>query len=188
MPSASVQVPYLTADQMREEDRAMMQDYHIELIQIMENAGRNLAHVARLRFLNGDPRDKQVIVLAGTGGNGGGALVAARHLSNWGAHVDVYVTQPADQFAPVPAHQLDIPYRMQVPIAEAQSLPKATRADLIVDGVIGYSLRGAPHATAAELIRWANGQGVPVLALDAPSGVDTTRASFTIPRSERRRP
>ena len=39
-------VPYVTAKQMMEVDRAMMQDYRIELIQMMENAGRNLAHLA----------------------------------------------------------------------------------------------------------------------------------------------
>ncbi|NIM09211.1 MAG: NAD(P)H-hydrate epimerase, partial [Planctomycetales bacterium] len=55
-------------------------DYRIDLIQMMENAGRNLAHLARSRFLGGDPQGKRVAVLAGTGGNGGGALVCARRL------------------------------------------------------------------------------------------------------------
>lgn len=48
-------VPYVTTEQMIEVDRAMMQDYRIELIQMMENAGRNLAHLARMRFLDGNP-------------------------------------------------------------------------------------------------------------------------------------
>ena len=42
-------LPALTTAQMREVDRAMIADYHIELIQMMENAGRNLAHLARGR-------------------------------------------------------------------------------------------------------------------------------------------
>jgi NAD(P)H-hydrate epimerase len=46
--------------------------------------------------------------------------------------------------------------------------------DLIVDGVIGYSLSGAPRGGAAQLIAWANEQGTPVLSLDAPSGLDST--------------
>jgi NAD(P)H-hydrate epimerase len=46
--------------------------------------------------------------------------------------------------------------------------------DLIVDGIIGYSLQGAPRGAAGDLIRWANAQAAPILALDAPSGVDTT--------------
>ena len=71
-------IPTLTRDQMVEVDRSMIEDFGIELLQMMENAGRHLAHLTRDRFLGGDARDKAVTVLAGTGGNGGGALVAAR--------------------------------------------------------------------------------------------------------------
>lgn len=168
------EVPYLATEQMIEVDRAMMEDFKIELIQMMENAGRNLAHLARMRFLCGDPRGKRVVVLAGTGGNGGGALVAARRLHNWGAEVQVYITRPAPDFTPVPAHQLDILQRMKIRIGLAVDLVQQNDCDVILDGVIGYSLKGAPRGTAAELIRWANAQEAPILALDAPSGVDTS--------------
>lgn len=50
----------------------------------------------------------------------------------------------------------------------------AGEVDLIVDGVIGYSLSGDPRGGAASLIRWANARGKPILSLDAPSGVSTT--------------
>jgi NAD(P)H-hydrate epimerase len=103
IPKPGQAVPHLTTAEMIEVDRAMMEDYHIELIQMMENAGRNLAHLARIRFLGGDPRGRQVLVLAGTGGNGGGALVAARRLHNWGARVDVITTRLGDAFTPVPS-------------------------------------------------------------------------------------
>lgn len=53
----------------------------------MENAGAVLARLARSRFLGGDPREKRVVVLAGTGGNGGGALVCARRLHNYGLYL-----------------------------------------------------------------------------------------------------
>jgi hypothetical protein len=53
---------------MIEVDRAMTETFRIELIQMMENAGRNLAHLARERFFNGNPRNKKVVVLADTGG------------------------------------------------------------------------------------------------------------------------
>lgn len=174
-------VPYLTTDQMIEVDRAMMEDYRIELIQMMENAGRNLAHLARDRFFDGDPRGKKVVVLAGTGGNGGGALVCARRLHNYGAQVQVLVTKPDADFTPIPAHQLDILHRMKVSVAQADSVDQAGTPDLIVDGVIGYSLKGAPRGTAGDLIRWANGKNVPILALDAPSGVDTTTGTVFDP-------
>ena len=76
-------IPYLTTKQIIEVDQLMVEKYHIDLIQMMENAGRNLAHLARTRFLTGDLEQKRVKVLAGTGRNGGGALVCARRLHNW---------------------------------------------------------------------------------------------------------
>lgn len=174
-------IPYLTTEQMVEVDRAMMHNYKIELIQMMENAGRNLAHLARERFFDGDPRGKTVVVLAGTGGNGGGALVCARRLHNYGAQVQVFITKSGVDFAPIPAHQLDILHRMKVSVALADSITSVEHPDLIVDGVIGYSLKGAPRDTAGDLIRWANAQDAPILALDAPSGVDTTTGTVFDP-------
>ncbi len=174
-------VAWLTTAQMIEVDRAMIQDYGIELIQMMENAGRNLAHLARERFLDGDPQGKKVVVMAGTGGNGGGALVCARHLHNWGAQVSVHLTSPVEKLARIPAHQLAILRRMDVPINLAAEMSPTISGDLVVDGVIGYSLRGTPYGAAAVLIRWANEQEAPILALDAPSGVDTTTGTVFDP-------
>lgn len=175
------QLPYISTAQIIEVDRAMIEDYHIELIQMMENAGRNLAHLSRTRFLMGDPRGKQVIVLAGTGGNGGGALVGARRLHNYGAMVRVYVTQPIEAFTPIPKHQYDILERMGVSIALAEQISAQEKPHLIIDGVIGYSLKGAPYGSAATLIEWANQSGAPILALDAPSGLDTTTGTVFEP-------
>ena len=166
-------VPFLTTEQMVEVDRAMIEDYRILLIQMMENAGRNLAHLARVRFLSEDPTGKRVAILAGAGGNGGGALVCARRLKNWGARVEVFVTKPHAGFTEIPRHQLDITGSMNIPCCIGAP-PAEAQFDLVVDGIIGYSLKGAPHGTAADLIRWANNQVAPVLALDAPSGVDST--------------
>jgi NAD(P)H-hydrate epimerase len=158
-----VPVPVLTADQMREVDRAMVEDLHIELIQMMENAGRSLAELALGRFA-----PTGVTVLIGPGGNGGGGLVAARHLINRGRTVSVVQSEP-DSLTPVPAHQADILARMGAVMAT-----EPAPADLVVDALIGYSLHGDPNGRAAELIEWANQQPAPVLALDAPSGLDVT--------------
>lgn len=167
-------LPWLTTDQMREVDRLMIEVYGIELIQMMENAGRALAHLARSHFLDGDPRGRRVIVLAGKGGNGGGALVAARRLHNYGARVEVLLASPPDALTPVPAHQQRILTQMNVPIHAAAARDILEPSDLILDGLIGYSLAGAPRGESAALIRWANQRPEPVLSLDAPSGVDTT--------------
>lgn len=175
-------VPFVDTAQMIEVDRAMIEDYGIELIQMMENAGRNLAHLARTRFLNGDPRGRKILVLAGAGGNGGGSLVAARRLHNWGAEVEIGLGQVVESMTPIPRHQLDILQHMEVPgsdqgAAEISRLAEELAAkgfDLILDGLIGYSLKGAPGGLIGDLIRWSNRSSVPVLALDTPSGVDTT--------------
>jgi NAD(P)H-hydrate epimerase len=156
-------VPALTVDQMREVDRAMVEDLHIELVQMMENAGRGLAELAMARF-----SPTSVTVLAGPGGNGGGGLVAARHLANRGCTVSVVLSAPGGLTA-VTAHQADILTRMGVAIVE-----RPADAQLVVDALIGYSLRGNPEGRAAELIEWANSQPAPILALDTPSGLDVT--------------
>ncbi|NIM89855.1 MAG: NAD(P)H-hydrate epimerase [Candidatus Aminicenantes bacterium] len=174
IPRYKGKVPFLTADQMKEVDRALIEDFHIELIQLMENAGRNLAHLARIRFLDNNPIDKKVVVLAGSGGNGGGALACARHLQNWGAEAIVFVTRPSETLAPATFHQLEILHHMKIPISLPGAIPKVRNTDLIVDGIIGYSLSGSPKGSAANLIRWANEQGSPLLALDIPSGIDAT--------------
>lgn len=166
-------VPYLTTDQIKEVDRVMVDDFGIDLARMMENAGRGLAHLARDRFLDGDPRGKAVIVLAGPGGNGGGALVAARRLHGYGALVGVVAVREPEHMAEVPAAQFRILESIGVPLTVAE-MPPVRRPDLIVDGLIGYSLKGSPRGINAELIRWANSSLAPVLSLDVPSGLDTT--------------
>lgn len=161
IPVVRDEVPSVDTDQMIEVDRAMVEDYGIELIQMMENAGRNLAHLCRQRFLSGDPRGKAVTVLAGRGGNGGGSLVAARRLANWGVNVVVVIATPAHAFEGVAAHQLGILQRMNVPVQEAAPTAADAGADLVIDGLIGYSLSGPPHGVTADLIRWANEQAAP---------------------------
>jgi len=167
-------VPAVTTAQMIEVDRAMIEDYGITLAQMMENAGQALARLARARFLHGDTTNKVVVVLAGSGGNGGGALAAARRLHNYGAAVQVYLARPAGQTSGTPAQQLDILKRMGVQASFVDSIQSASPPDLILDGIIGYSLRGAPRGAAAGLIHWANAQRAPILALDVPSGIEST--------------
>lgn len=173
LPADQLAVPWLTTDQMVAVDRAMVEDFQILLIQMMEQAGRHLAHLARVRFLSGDPRGRSAVVLAGTGGNGGGALVCARRLAAWGARVTVAVAAPDGRFADVPGHQLRIVRLLDLPVIVSPDLP-ASAPDVVVDGIIGYHLRGQPRREVAALIDWANATGAPVLALDVPSGLDAT--------------
>ena len=174
-------VPFVDTQQMIEVDRAMIEDYNILLIQMMENAGRNLAHLARHRFLDGNPTGQHIVVMAGTGGNGGGAMVAARRLHNYGARVSVYLTAESDRFTPIPKHQLDVLYRMGVTIRPADKIQQEQSVDLILDGIIGYSLKGAPRGNAKVMIEWTKEQTAPILSLDAPSGIDTATGQIFDP-------
>jgi NAD(P)H-hydrate epimerase len=90
------------------------------------------------------------------------------------------LTKSADELRGVPAHQLDSLRRMKIPIIEPASLGfanaqrKPSTLSLILDAIIGYGLSGSPRGVAVDRIRWANGQNVPILALDTPSGLDLT--------------
>jgi len=162
------EVGWLTEAQMIEVDRVMIEDLRIELIQMMENAGRNLAElVLRLHA------PSCALVMVGSGGNGGGGMVAARHLANRGVEVQVLATRSLEDLTGVPRQQMDALSRMGVPVVDSV----AGEPSVIVDALIGYSLRGAPQGRAQQLIRWANESSQPVVSLDAPSGLDVTDGS-----------
>lgn len=160
---ATAALPDLTVDQMREVDRIVIDVLDIGLLQMMENAGRGLADLAISRHA-----PTSCVVLAGLGGNGGGGLVAARHLHNRGVRMEV-VFSAADRMDGVPAHQLDILERMSVPVVDPPPV-----ADIVLDLLIGYSLSGDPRGRVAELIDWTNTASAAVLALDTPSGLALT--------------
>ena len=168
VPSVSpAAIGWLTEAQMIEVDRVMIDELQINLVQMMENAGRNLAQLVLDRF-----GPATVTVLAGSGGNGGGGLVAARHLANRGVDVSVTLGQPVEKLSPVPAHQYGILQRMGV---HATTDPR--RADVVVDALIGYSLTGAPRGRIGDLVSMISGIGERVVSLDTPSGLDVTDGS-----------
>ena len=142
-------IPTLTTQQMIEVDRLMMEEYNMTLLQMMENAGRNLALLAK-RLLDGDIVDRPIVVLAGRGNNGGGGLAAARHLLNWGAWVQVVLTAEPASYLDAPAHQLAILQKMGAPLAWAEEGWELPPADLLIDALIGYGLRGAPTLVSSS--------------------------------------
>ena len=168
-----MQIPAISTQQMIEVDRLMIEEYGIQLIQMMENAGRSLAELSR-RMLGGDVRGKLIAVLCGAGNNGGGGMVAARHLHNWGAEIMLKVLAPPDQLKDVPTHQRHILEAMGISNRDTIDLD---RVDLVVDAMIGYGLTGDPRGAIAEWITRVNDSRRPVLALDTPSGLNTTTGS-----------
>ena len=177
-------IPTINTDQMIEVDRTMEHSYRIEPIQMMENAGSTLAHLARMRFCDGNPKGSRILALSGSGGNGGDALVAARRLSNWGSDVTVAIAQVPEKMSSLAGHQLDILQRMDIKgsreVANIDHL-KNQKFDVILDGLIGFSLKGAPYGMVGDLIIYANDSGIPILSVDAPSGVDTTTGTIFDP-------
>jgi NAD(P)H-hydrate epimerase len=160
-------LPWVSVAQMREVDRLLVDRLRISLERLMENAGRNLALLARL-LLGGDARGRTVSVLAGPGGNGGGAMVAARHLAVAGARVGVLLARPPERLAPVTARQHEILRRMGLTIQVYGTT--LGPADLVVDGLLGYSQSGPPSGRTARLIQVSAGRRI--LALDVPSGLE----------------
>lgn len=154
----------------------MIEEFQISLVRMMENAGSCLAELAR-RMLGGDLSDRSVVVLAGVGGNGGGGLVAARHLANALADVEVCLSASPGDLSPVPREQLRILERMTVPITTGK--PRVPRPDLVIDALLGYSQAGDPRGAAAQLISWTTGR--PVVALDTPSGLELSTGTVHRP-------
>ena len=178
-PKYEEQIPHLTTAQMIEVDRLMESKYQIDLAKMMENAGRSLAILGKELFLKKQPILKRVAILAGIGGNGGGAMACARRLHNWGADVHVFISKPAGRMTPVPAHQLGILRSLEVSVQLPIAIGKEDKPfDLIIDGIIGYNLKGEPRGGAKTMIEWANAQATPILSLDAPSGVDLTTGTI----------
>ena len=163
-------IPVLSTEQMVEVDRLMIEEYNISLIQMMENAGRNLAELAR-RKLGGHVEGQRIAILSGAGNNGGGGLVAARHLHNWGAEISLVLAFDPQRLKDIPAQQWRILQKMGILSDEYQDLDKA---ELIIDALIGYGLSGNPRQPVAGWIEKANLSSTKILALDAPSGLDTT--------------
>ena len=90
-------------------------------------------------------------------------------LHNRGA--DVHLIRLAGKLKDVPAKQWGILENIGL---QNESDFDLHQADMILDALIGYGLRGDPRQEAAILIEKINASGKPVLALDAPSGLDTT--------------
>ncbi len=155
----------------------MVETYGITLLQMMETAGRHLARLAR-HMLGGTVTDRRIVVLCGAGHNGGGGMVAARHLHNWGARVQAHLAAEPARLKDVPAHQWRT---LQVLGLDAAAAPDLSPADLVVDALIGYGLAGQPRGEAAAWIEQANVAQRLVLALDAPSGLDTTTGQPGLP-------
>jgi NAD(P)H-hydrate epimerase len=173
-------LPAIPGDAMATIDRTMMDEVGVDTLQLMEMAGFAVADMVRRHCgldLASRPR---ILALAGTGGNGGDALVAARLLHAWGARTTVALSRPRAGISGIAAHHLATLDRLGIEVHEppAETLPSAR---LILDGLLGFSLRGDPRGEAARLIDLANAHPAPILAIDLPSGLDATTGAAGSP-------
>jgi NAD(P)H-hydrate epimerase len=162
-------LPALRTDQMIEVDRLMIEAWGITLIQMMENAGRNFAELARHK-MGGTAQGKKVAVLCGHGNNGGGGMTAARHLHNWGARVVAILAGDEHRLKDAPAQQWQTLQKMGI----TRPTLELSNTDLFLDAMLGYGAKDNPRPPIADWIKLANECGSPILSLDSPSGLDTT--------------
>jgi len=155
---------YLTSSQMSKIDKIAVENYGIDILQMMENAGRNLADfVSRLK-------PKKVVVFFGKGNNGGGGLTAARHLLIKG--IKTGIVSASKSINKIPMKQLSI--LRKIGINEGQNI-KLKKGDVIIDALLGYNIKGNPKEKYADVINSINfmkRQGIKVVSLDLPSGLN----------------
>jgi NAD(P)H-hydrate epimerase len=174
-------VPAIAGEAMARIDRIMMDELGVDTLQLMELAGYGVADAIRQHAgidLTSGPR---ILALAGTGGNGGDAMVAARLLQAWGAEASVVLARPRSAFSGIAAHQLTILDRMGIPADEPEGIQSLPGADLVIDGLLGFSLRGDPRGDLARLIAMANEHPAPTVAIDLPSGLEATSGRVGAP-------
>ncbi len=166
---SGIEVPAITAQQMRRVDEVAVEDVGLGLLQMMENAGRGLAWHVR------DAGEMGAIIVAGPGGNGGGGLTCARHLANRDQEVEILLNRGPDELTGTAAHQLGILDEMAVPIhTELDRLSESSEPQVVVDALIGYGLAGEVRTHARRYIQAMNQRDAPTISLDIPSGIDAT--------------
>jgi len=147
---------------------------------LMETAGAWVARVVREQR----PKSRRIAVFAGSGGNGGDGLAAARHLSAW-TDVDVYLCAPPDRLRPQDV-RVNWELVRNSPFIRTHVCPRAEDArgiarrldaeeayDVVIDALLGVGSQGAPLEpvrTAIEVIRAQRQRGAFVVSVDLPSG------------------
>jgi NAD(P)H-hydrate epimerase len=167
----------LTAEEMRKIDRETI-NFGIPGRILMENAGRGAAQVLIERFPGAGAR--KIGILAGRGNNGGDGFVIARHLSQKGIDVIVYLLSEASMVKGEARENLELLYKLEIPVIEVphrkafESNQNSMRhRDIWVDAVFGTGLKSDVEGFIRDIILFINIMRKPVLAVDIPSGIDS---------------
>jgi NAD(P)H-hydrate epimerase len=165
-----------TAAQMREIDRVTIEDYGIPGVVLMESAGKGVVEtIASLRPL----QDLKVVVLCGSGNNGGDGFVVARHLINRGARVRVYLVADRARIAGDAAINLRVLEKMGGDLQSLRSAEELQAADaslgaaeVLVDALLGTGLNSEVRGQYRKVIERANRCTALKVAVDIPSGLN----------------
>ncbi|HKI58822.1 MAG TPA: NAD(P)H-hydrate dehydratase [Trueperaceae bacterium] len=161
-----------TAAQMRAADAAAA-DAGMPAQLLMEAAGRAVAEALRGRF----PEGERALVLCGKGNNGGDGYVAARFLA--AAGVDVRVLEMSDEpssgDAAVARRALGAHGLAPAPLEEAPLEAALERCDVVVDALLGSGLDRPLHGMLVRVVEKVTESGLPVVAVDVPTGVSADR-------------
>jgi hydroxyethylthiazole kinase-like uncharacterized protein yjeF len=165
-----------TAAQMREIDRTAIEDYGVPGVVLMEIAGRGVVGViSKLREVEG----LRVVILCGSGNNGGDGYVVARHLVARGARVKVYLVAARDKIKGDALINLKILEKMHAdlcPLQDEQDLQQAdtdlVHAHVVVDALLGTGLSSDIRGQYRKVIERANRCTGLKVAVDIPSGLD----------------
>ena len=155
----------LTAEEMGRADRLAVED-GVRGVTLMENAGRAVADEVARRY----PDAGAVVVLCGPGNNGGDGFVAARYLEERGYKVRLGFDGDEARLPEDAAVMAKRFAGRRVPLH-----PNIlTGVDVVVDALFGAGLARPIEGKIAQLIESVNASGLPVIAVDVPSGVDGT--------------
>jgi ADP-dependent NAD(P)H-hydrate dehydratase / NAD(P)H-hydrate epimerase len=166
----------LNAAQMREADRRTIEDVGIPSLVLMENAGRQV--VAAMEAIHTDLSERQVAVLCGRGNNGGDGFVVARTLVQRGVDVSVFLIGRVSDVRGDARINLEVLGHLGitvVEIADGQAwelhLSEIRDCTLIVDAIFGTGLNAPVTGLIESVIADVNASGIPVVAIDVPSGL-----------------
>ena len=166
-------IPVVTAGQMREAERRTTEEFGVSTLLLMENAGAAVADVVAATA----PEGCRIVVLCGTGNNGGDGFVAARHLAGAGYDVAVFLAGSPEAVSPDARMNLTAWLRiggLKMLPADSGALSEAlSGAAVAVDAVLGTGLKGAVKGPALAAVQMLNRFDGEIIAVDVPSGIDS---------------
>jgi NAD(P)H-hydrate epimerase len=113
-----------------------------------------------------------VLVICGGGNNGGDGLAAARHLHNRGANVSIGLTSDPKKYRGDALVNWNIVSAMNISARAFEAGMLRDWPELVIDAIFGTGLSEAVREPFPEIFAAVNGAGVPILAVDLPSGLD----------------